>query len=466
MSEMSDTGSLGWKRPHSGAWSSHLADPSASDESHFRNILNVLPVAIYATDTEGRITWFNESAAELWGQRPALGTSMWCGSWKLLWPDGRLMRHEECPMAVAIIERRPVRGLKAILERPDGSRVPFISFPTPLFDATGEIIAAVNMLVDIGDRTREDDYAQRLSAIVESSDDAIISKDLDGVIMSWNAGAQRIFGFTAEEAVGKPVTILIPEERFDEEPEILARIRRGEPIDHYETIRRRKDGSLIDVSLSVSPIHNLEGRVVGASKIARDITGEKRLREQQKLLLNEMKHRVKNTLATVQAIAMQTLRGASRAELTAFGARLGALASAHDLLTLESWNRIALDEVITGALVPFREKGRERLVLSVSANALIDGPKSLLLAMVLHELGTNAVKYGALSNESGQVRLECELDEQSACAKFRWLESGGPPVAPPEHKGFGSQLIERSLGNAQFDYRAEGLVCSWEVLLN
>ena len=462
---MSDTESLGWKHPDAGAWLSRLAGASANDESHFRSILNALPAAIYATDTEGRITWFNEAAAELWGQRPALGLSMWCGSWKLYWPDGRPMRHEECPMAVAILERRAVRGDKAILERPDGSRVSFIPYPTPLFDAAGEFIGAVNMLVDIGDRKRADEYAQRLSAIVEFSDDAIISKDLDGVIMSWNAGAKRIFGYTAEEAVGKPVTMLIPEERFNEEPEILGRIRRGERVDHYETIRRRKDGALIDISLSVSPIRNDEGRIVGASKIARDITEEKRLREQQKLLLNEMKHRVKNTLATVQAIAMQTLRGASRAELTAFGARLGALASAHDLLTLESWNQIALDEVIAGALIPFREKGRERIIVSGSANVLIDGPKSLLLAMVLHELGTNAVKYGALSNGSGQVRLDYELAAQSGSAKFRWQESGGPPVAAPEQKGFGSQLIERSLRNARFDYGAEGLVCTWEVPL-
>lgn len=462
---MSDTEPLGWKRPHSGAWLSHLAGSSASDDSHFRNILNVLPAAIYTTDSEGRITWFNDAAAELWGQRPALGMSRWCGSWKLYWPDGRPMRHEECPMAVAILERRPVRGDKAILERPDGSRVAFIAYPTPLFDSAGEFIGAVNMLVDIGDRKRADDYAQRLSAIVESSDDAIISKDLDGVIMSWNAGAERIFGYTAEEAVGKPVTILIPEERFDEEPEILGRIRRGVPINHYETIRRRKDGSLIDVSLSVSPIHNDEGRVVGASKIARDITEQKRMREQQVLLLNEMKHRVKNTLATVQAIAMQTLRGASRAELTAFGARLGALASAHDLLTLESWNRIALNDVIAEAVAPFREKDRDRIVLSGSASASLDGTKSLLLAMVLHELATNAVKYGALSNGSGQVRLDWSVDAQSGCARLCWQESGGPPVSPPERKGFGSLLIERSLGNARFDYRAEGLVCTWEVSL-
>jgi PAS domain S-box-containing protein len=114
--------------------------------------------------------------------------------------------------------------------------------------------------------------AQQLAAIVESSDDAIISKDLNGVILTWNRGAQRVFGYTAEEVIGKPVAVLIPADRLDEEPGILARIRRGERIDHYETVRQRKDGSLINISLTVSPIRDHDGRVVGASKIARDIT--------------------------------------------------------------------------------------------------------------------------------------------------------------------------------------------------
>jgi PAS domain S-box-containing protein len=375
------------------------------------------------------------------------------------------MRHDECPMAVAIRERRPVRGSEAIAERPDGSRVPFIPYPTPLYDSTGIFIGAVNLLVDAGDRKRADESAKRLSAIVESSDDAIISKDLDGAITSWNSGAERLFGYTAEEAVGKPVTILIPEDRIDEEPEIIERIRHGERIDHYETVRRHKHGSLIDVSLSVSPVRNADGRIVGASKIARDITERRRTQQQQSLLLNEMKHRVKNTLATVQALAMQTLHGASGAELAAFGARLSALGSAHDLLTLESWNRLSLGDVVAAALKPFDEQKQERVVASGFGDAWLDGTKSLLLAMVLHELATNAVKYGALSNESGRVQLDWELDDRSRSVRLCWRESGGPPVTPPERKGFGSKLIEKSLGHGRFEYRPEGLICTWEIAL-
>jgi PAS domain S-box-containing protein len=128
-----------------------------------------------------------------------------------------------------------------------------------------------NPLTELGNAERF------LAAVVESSDDAIITKDLDGIITSWNKSAERLFGYTAAEAIGEPVVMLIPEGRQDEEPNILARLRRGERIDHYETVRRRKDGSLLDISLTVSPVMNESGRIIGASKVARDITGRKRM---------------------------------------------------------------------------------------------------------------------------------------------------------------------------------------------
>jgi PAS domain S-box-containing protein len=309
------------------------------DGDYFREVIEALPAAIYVTDAAGRITFFNEAAAALWGCRPELGKSEWCGSWKLFWPDGRPLPHGECPMALALKEGRAIRGMEAVAERPDGSRVSFIPFPMPLFDASGILVGAVNMLVDATDRNRIEQYEQMLAAIVESSDDAIISKDLKGTITSWNRGAERLFGYTAKEMIGKSITTLIPSDRHDEEPEIIARIGRGERIDHYETVRQRKDGSHIHISLTVSPLRNGDGKIIGASKIARDITERKQAQEQQNLLLGELKHRIKNTMATVHAVATQTLRSASPEELDAFVSRLQALARAHDLLTLENWNR-------------------------------------------------------------------------------------------------------------------------------
>ncbi len=439
-------------------------------ENYFRQVLELLPAAVYITNAAGLITYYNEAAAALWGHYPQLGVGEWCGSWKLYWPDGRPLPHDQCPMALALREKRPIRGLEAVAERPDGVRVPFIPYPTPLYDESGELIGAVNMLVDISDRKRAEYYAQRLAAAVEFSDDAIITKDLDGVITTWNRGAERLFGYTAEETIGKSITILIPLDRHDEEHKILDRIRRGEHVDRYDTVRRHKDGSLVDISLTVSPVRDAEGKIIGASKIARDITERRRAQEQQKLMVGELQHRIKNTLATVGAIANQTFRDAP-SECEAFRGRLEALAGAHDLLKNDNWQAAALVALVGRALEPFQDKHRDRFLIDGPDGIFLDAQKASLLAMALHELATNAVKYGALSSEKGHVRIAWQRLEGDKPQRFRlrWQESGGPPVTSPRQKGFGSLLIERAirsqLGQASLDFDQHGLVCSMEIFL-
>ena len=223
-------------------------------------VLAGLPVAVYTTDAAGIITFYNEAAARFWGREPELFQEKWCGSLKLYWPDGTALPLDECPMAQTLKTGLPVRGVQAIVERPDGSRAFFEPYPTPLFDDKGRLTGAVNMLVDITERKQLERSQAHLSAIVESSEDAILSKNLDGIIQSWNKGAERLFGYTAEETIGKPILILIPENRHNEEPEIIARIRRGERVDHFETVRRHKDGTLIDISLTISPVRDGSGR--------------------------------------------------------------------------------------------------------------------------------------------------------------------------------------------------------------
>lgn len=442
-----------------------MAQAAASD-SFFSAVLQGLPAAIYTTDANGRITYYNDAAVALWGCKPELGKSEWCGSWKLYRLDGSVLPHDECPMAITIKERRLVRGVEAIAERPDGSRVYFMPYPTLLYDSAGELIGAVNMLVDITDRKLAEEYAYRLASIVESSDDAIVSKNLDGIITSWNRGAERVFGYMAEEAIGKPVTMLIPEGQSDEEVRILQRIRKGERVDHYETVRRRKDGSLIDVSLTISPVKDSSGHIIGASKIARDIAETKRARQQQQLLLGEMKHRVKNSLATAQAIAMQTFHSPLPEERAAFSGRIQALASAHDLLT-KGWHRTDLRDVVESALHPFQEQHRERFRVECADQVPLGEEKSLLMAIALHELATNAVKYGALSNWSGRITISWELlhDRPQPHVKLTWMERGGPPVKPPARKGFGSRIIERAFGGALFDFQLQGLTCTLDMTL-
>jgi PAS domain S-box-containing protein len=312
-------------------------------------------------------------------------------------------------------------------------------------------------------------HAQRLAAIVESSDDAILSMDLDGIIATWNRGAEKLLGYAAEEVIGKSVAMLIPADKRGEEPEILDRIKRGESVQDYETERLRKDGSPIAISLSVSPIMDGGGTIIGASKIGRDITERKRAEESRELLLQESRHRIKNTLATVQAIAGQTLRHTPPVEQQAFLARLHALGEAHDLLTSENWDQAPLRDVVKRALNPFLSSQQQRIAVD-GPDVWVPANKSLQLTLALHELATNAAKYGALSNGTGQVRVSWELlsNGEGRTVRLSWLENGGPPVTAPARKGFGSLLIEQSFageGQTHFEFAPKGLRCSLDVSL-
>jgi PAS domain S-box-containing protein len=427
------------------------------------DILDALPVAVYTTDAEGRITYYNQAAVELWGYAPKLGTAFWCGSWRLYWPDGRPMAHEECPMALAIKEARPIRGVEAVLERPDGIRIPFRPYPTPIKDASGKVISAVNLLIDQTERKQAELDSARLAAIVISSEDAIISKTLDGRITSWNAGAARIFGYEAEEMIGQPITKIIPEELHQEEADILAKLRRGQHIEHYETMRVAKDGRRLDISLSVSPIFDRTGRIVGASKIARDITDKKRAEAIQRILTEELNHRVKNTLAMTQAIATQSLRHAKSAGdfVESFSGRVQALARAHSLLTERKLQGAELTDIV-----------REQVLLEVPDERIAySGPKLVLgsqtgvhLALVLHELSTNARKYGALSVPGGRLSIEWEVRTNGGRnLLLEWKENGVPKLSAPVTGGFGTTLIERTLqthaGEAALRYGVNGVTC-------
>ncbi|MHB8883776.1 MAG: PAS domain S-box protein [Methylovirgula sp.] len=426
-----------------------LEAPPSSEAPDGDAALRALPVAIYTTDAAGRITFFNDAAAELWGQRPELGKDEFCGSWKLYWPDGTRMEHAACPMAMALREKRVIREVTIIAERPDGTRLQVLPYPTPLFDASGVLTGAVNILIDLTERQEAEAAAQRLAAIVESSDDAILAKNLDGIIMSWNEGAERLFGYSAEEAIGQPVTLLIPPERHDEEPDILGRLRRGERIEHYDTIRQRKDGTLIEISLTVSPIRNAAGKIIGASKIARDITERRRAEEQQNLLVREMDHRVKNLFALASSVVTLSARSAKTVEdlVAAVRARLGALSRAHTLTlaqitesagsTEQLTTMHALIETIVAPFDSSSESASSRVRIT-GPDISIAGPAVTSLAMLLHEFATNAAKYGALSADEGYVTIECF--EESGQFALIWSEHNGPPVDHTGVEGFGTML--------------------------
>jgi PAS domain S-box-containing protein len=309
-----------------------------------------------------------------------------------------------------------------------------------------------------------DERSRQLASIVESSDDSIISEDLDGIITTWNKGAEGLFGYTAEEVIGKPVTILMPHQ--DEELAILERIRRGERTEHYETVRRCKHGSLVDVSLSVSPIKNAQGKIIGAAKIARDITERKRSEAQIAILAREAEHRAKNVLASVLATVHLSQSDTPDGLKAAIEGRIQALANVHALFVQSRWTGANLRNLVMQELSPYSQDGETR--------ARIDGPDLLLepdtaqtIAVTLHELTTNAAKYGALSAAQGHVRVEWSRAADGRLA-LRWTESGGPSVNTPTHQGFGTRVMESMIrgqlrGEICFDWRAEGLAC--EIVL-
>jgi PAS domain S-box-containing protein len=432
-------------------------------------LLEALPVAVYTTDAEGRITFYNEAAAELWGCRPEVG-SQWCGSWRLFWPDGRPLPHDECPMAVTLKEGRPVRGVEAIAERPDGSRVRFLPYPTALRDASGRVIAGINLLMDITDRQASEMQAANLAAIVSSSDDAIVSKTLDGRVTSWNAAATRLFGYQPAEMIGHSITRVIPPELHEEEERILAQLRQGGHIDHYETVRVAKDGRRIDVSLCVSPLRDKSGRVVGAAKIARDITERRQAEMLQRLLVQELNHRVKNTLATIQAIANQSMRHARSPSdfVSGFSGRVQALARAHDLLSqtrLQGAEIMDLvrDHVLLGG-------ADDKRIECAGPTLMLDAQAAMNLALVLHELATNARKYGALSSAAGRLSVTWEIRSNGERQLvLEWRESAGRNIAVPTERGFGSTLIDQTLkaqgGKASISYSADGITGTFTLPL-
>jgi PAS domain S-box-containing protein len=426
-----------------------------------------LPFAVYVCDRDGLVLRYNRRAAELWGRSPKLRDpdERFCGSYRMFRPDGSLLPHHQCPMADVLRTGVSVREQEVHIERPDGSRGVALVDIEPVKDSDGNIVGAVNCFQDITERRRSEDAALRLAAIIESSDDAIVSKDLDGIITSWNRGAERIFGYLAEEIIGKPITILVPPDYQKEEEAIMERVRRGQRVEHYQTLRQRKHGDLIDVFLSISPVRNAQGQVIGASKIARDITEHKRSQAQIINLAREAEHRTKNILATVLATVRLSHSDTSDDLKQLIEGRIGALAKVHTLFVESRWAGAELHRLVTQELSPY-SGAREGRVRIDGPAVMIEPSTAQTTAISLHELATNAAKYGSLSAAGGHVEIAWSLTADGRLS-LRWIESGGPTVTLPTHRGFGTRIMENMIGQlrgeVRFDWRDQGLTC--EIVL-
>lgn len=315
---------------------------------------------------------------------------------------------------------------------------------------------------EIEHRRQAEFAAQRLAAIVESSEDAILGKDLNGIITSWNAGAERLLGYSADEVVGKSVMMLVPTDRLQEEARILAKIRAGERIAPFETVRRCKSGDELPVSLSVSPLRDSGGRIIGASTIARDITERREAEARRELLLREMDHRIKNLFTLAGGLVTLSARQATDPAHLAnvVRERLASLARAHSLTADRGEvGPTTLHTLIATILSPYDGEG---------GRVVIEGPDVRLcgeavtgLAMVLHELATNAAKYGGLSTDAGHIKVACV--QRGDRFDLIWTEHGGPGVTHDAADGFGSKLIGATVkgqlsGEIIREWRQEGLV--------
>lgn len=353
------------------------------------------------------------------------------------WQDNWLARHH-ADGALRPVELRYLRA--------DGRRI-WVSQAMSVIEDSREPQGWTFCLLisDITARRLGEIEMRRMAAIIEGSDDAIMAVDLELKITSWNRGAQRLYGYAEGEVLGRSVELLLPPGGEAEEARILERIRSGSRLEPYETTRICRNGHAVQVSLTVSPIYDDAGEVIGASKIARDISARREAERMQEFLLYEMKHRVKNILATVLALARQTMGKLGLPEYVTFRDRIHALSRTQDLLTRKGSGSVAVAALVREVLAPFAPEQ-----FRITGPALqLPGGAVLPVTLALHELVTNATKYGALSVPGGVVEISWQITPGSPDqATIIWRESGGPKVAPPRRAGFGTVLIRDLLASS------------------
>lgn len=389
--------------------------------------------AILGTSLDGTIESWNMACERLFGRSAAEMIGQ---------PVSEIVPAELCNEEKAIRARaaagEAIENFETVLLSRHGGPIEVSITLSPIHGANGIIIGTSLIVRDISQAKQAERGAAMLAAIVASSSDGVVSKTLSGMVTSWNKSAERIFGYSEQEMLNQSIRRIIPDERQAEEDSILATVMSGNMIDNFETVRIRKDGVPIDVSVTVSPVRDHTGRIVGASKIVRDITDQRQTQQQLRALLAEVNHRSKNLLSLVQAIARQMTRQGKRLDLDRFLERLQAIASNQDLLIRNDWRFIPLADLVHSQLRAFSD--------AIGSRISITGPQIELtpeaaqsIGMALHELATNAAKYGALSD--GQGHIDIGWTHRAGKFSMHWSESGGPPVVPPTRLGFGSKVI-------------------------
>lgn len=321
-----------------------------------------------------------------------------------------------------------------------------------MLDAEDAPLRLIGANYDVTEFKNAAETNAQLAAVIQSSQDAVMSMGVDGLVRTWNPGAEALFGYSAQEIIGKPIQTLYPEGgQEDEHDSLYAGLREGQRL-RRDVVRRHKDGHLIDVNINVSPMYSAGGRLSGFSSIVRDISERKEQEAHLRLVMRELSHRSKNLLAVIQAMARQTARSSGDLEEFEknYSQRLQALSASQDLIVHQNWHGAPLAELLRSILVPFADDVEARIDLKgPSLNVTPTAAQNLALS--IHELATNASKYGALSVPTGRVSLTWAIERGHGGedrVRISWKEKGGPLVMEPRRKGFGHVVIEKMIAQA------------------
>jgi PAS domain S-box-containing protein len=437
-------------------------------------LLGQLSEGVIVTDPKGRITFINRSAAEIHGVAHLdISPDEYASRFQLFRENGEPYPSNELPLARAVLKGESVIEARWRIRRPDGVEILAIGSAKPVFGPDGETIGNV---LTIRDDTARQAAEQELREISLRKDLALSAGQM-GVwewnaltdTMIWDDAQFRLFGVSPESF--KPSLASFRELTIGEDfMGIVDAAERegpaGRMVEVDFRIQRPDTGEIRWMGSRAIAMRDTAGRLERMVGVNFDLTERKRAEERRSLLINELNHRVKNTLATVQSIASQTFRGhdVDRELRQLFEARLVALSNAHNVLTRESWEGAPLSEIVAQAILPFVQKDAPR-IHSNGPDVRCSTKSALALAMALHELATNAVKYGSLSSPEGHVRVGWTVDRAEGRFDLVWHEQDGPPVAQPTRQGFGSRLVGRSLagelgGEVRLDFRPDGLRCT------
>lgn len=444
-------------------------------------LLERLPVGVYVCDGLGVVTHYNRRAAELWGRAPEPRDPAirYCGSLRLHLPDGEPLPHEACPVVAVLATGEPARDLQVVVERPDGSRIDVLANVEPLLDAAGRVIGAVNCFQDVSGLKRAQREVQQRDAwireVAAHSPVAIYWTDAKGRIASFNKAAAAMWGRAPVLGVDRwcgSHKLFHPDGRpmpLDDCPMAKALLT-GQVGGPNEGVYERPDGTRGAFLAYPTLLRDRDSAMVGAVNMLVDISDRKAAEERQKLLLDELNHRVKNTLATVQSLAAHSLRGDGDPQQMRqdFEARLLALSNAHNELADRRWEDAELAVLAREVLAPY---GSARLRLE-GGPVTVPARTAVTLSMVLHELATNAAKYGALSAPEGRLTVRWKAEEEAGGRRLvlDWEEAGGPPVAPPSRRGFGTRFVDGAIrgelgGTIDLAFAPGGVRCRIEAPL-